>query len=164
MSQSAPEFSLEDTRGNTVHLKDHRGRTVILIFASQATQEASAVAANRLGKRLLTDPSIDMFTVVGVPKMFKMMAQGLLKQAQEKALAGARKRFEKEGAEPPANLEKRIYILPDWNGEQVKAYGFDPKDKKVHIAVVDGEGNLTNKISSADGAEAAEQVAQAVLN
>ncbi len=154
----APEFTLEDTRGASVSLADYRGKNVIVIFASQATQEASAKAASTLGKNLLQKPDIVMITVVAVPKMFKMMAQGVLKAAQEKALSGARKRFEKEGAEAPADLDKRVFILPDWNGALVKQYGFDPKAKMVHITAIGPDGEVVERVSSAEGEKAADAI------
>ncbi|MBI3925380.1 MAG: redoxin domain-containing protein [Armatimonadetes bacterium] len=158
--QTAPDFTLEDSRGNQVKLSDHRGRVVVLIFASQATQEMSAKAASGLGKRLLHHPEVDMFTIVSVPKMFKMMAQGVIKQTQEKALEAARKRFEKEGLTVPSDLEKRIFILPDWDGGQVKLYGFDPKAKLVHVALVAPDGSVPERVSAADGDKVAEHIAE----
>lgn len=162
-AQMAPDFSLEDTRGNTVNLADHKDRLVILIFASQATQEASTKAASGLGKRLLSHPQVDMFTIVSVPKMFKAMATGLLRGAQDKALETARKRFEKEGGEVPANLEKRIFILPDWDGAVVKKFGFDPKVKRVHVAVVSPEGTVPERVSGEDGEKVAEFISEKAL-
>lgn len=162
-AQMAPDFTLEDTRGNSVSLGDHRGRLVVLLFASQATQEASAKAASGLGKRLLDSPQVDMFTIVSVPRMFKAMAMGLLKGAQEKALSSARRRFEKEGRTAPDDLEKRIFILPDWDGSVVKKYGFDAKAKRVHVALVAPDGTVPERVSGGDGEKVAEAIAEKAL-
>lgn len=153
---SAPDFNLEDTRGQMRTLAEQKGRVVVLIFANQATQEASGKAASGLGKQLLQHPNAAMMTIVGVPKMFKMMAKGVLKGAQDKALDGARKRFEKEGQTAPADLDQRVLILPDWDATVVKSYGFDTKAKEVHLAVVAPDGSLAGTFSNASGEEIAQ--------
>lgn len=152
--KKAPDFSLESTTGEAVTLQQFQGKTVVVIFASQATQEASAKAASALGKGLIQRSDVVMLTVVAVPKMFKMMAKGLLKVAQEKALSGAKKRFEKSGDAAPTDLEKRIYILPDWNGALVGQYGFDSKAKMVHVCAIGGSGEVLARVSSPDGEKA----------
>ncbi len=149
-AQKAPEFVLEDSRGSSVRLSDFRGKVVVVIFASQSTQEISSKTASGLGKRLLQYPDTCMLTVVAVPRMFKAMAAGLIKQAQNKALESAKKRFEKEGVEAPSDLEQRIFILPDWDGAQVKRYGFDAKAKMVHVALIGREGEVLERASSSD--------------
>ncbi len=162
-TQIAPDFTLEDTRGNSITLSNRRNHLVVLIFASQATQEASREATKTLGLKLLHDARVDLWTIVSVPKMFKMMAMGMLKDVQNKAVESARRRFEKENATPPADLEERIYILPDWGGSLVERYGFDPKAKHVHVAVVGTDGNVIERLSSADGEKAGSAAAEAAL-
>lgn len=159
----APDFTLEDTHGQPVRLADRKGRLVVLVFASQATQEASGKAASGMGKKLLQNPAVDIFTIVSVPKMFKLMAMGVLKGAQQKAVEGARKRFEKEGATAPADLEKRIVILPDWDGGVVKQYGFDSKAKSVHMALIGTDGAIVASFSEPDGEKLAEQASEKAL-
>ncbi len=50
-------FTVQTTLVGRV-LADHKGRVVVMLFASQATQEASAKAASGIGKRLLSNPSV----------------------------------------------------------------------------------------------------------
>ncbi|HXE71174.1 MAG TPA: hypothetical protein VNO81_00810 [Candidatus Nitrosotenuis sp.] len=158
-AQMAPDFTLEDPRGNTVTLSGRKGRLVVLVFASQATQEAARLATRNLGRALLDDPRVDMWTIVSVPKMFKAMAMGMLKEVQQKALDSARRRFEQEGREAPADLAERIFILPDWDGKLVSLYGFDPKARHVHVALVAPDGSVPERLSSADGEKLAEVAA-----
>lgn len=162
-TQMAPDFTLEDTRGNSITLSNRRDHLVVLVFASQATQEASREATKTLGLKLLHDARVDLWTIVSVPKMFKMMAMGMLKDVQNKAVESARRRFEKENAAAPGDLEERIYILPDWGGNLVERYGFDPKAKHVHVAVVGTDGNVLERLSSADGEKAGSAAAEAAL-
>jgi hypothetical protein len=150
-AQMAPDFTLEDTRGKSITLSSRRDHLVVLVFASQATQEASRNATKTLGLRLLDHANVNLWTIVSVPKMFKAMAMGMLKEVQEKALSGARKRFENEGKPAPGDLEQRIFILPDWGGSLVERYGFDPKAKHVHVAIVAPDGTVLDRMSSADG-------------
>lgn len=162
-TQMAPDFTLEDMRGNQVTLSARRDHLVVLVFASQATSEASKHATRALGMQLLQDPRVDLWTIVSVPKMFKMMAMGMLKEVQQKALESARKRFEKEGKEAPGDLEQRIFILPDWGGSLVERYGFDPKAKNVHVAVVGTDGTVLDRLSSPDGEKAGNAAAEVAL-
>lgn len=162
-TQMAPDFTLEDTRGNPITLSEKKGRLVVLVFASQATSEASKHATRALGQQLLQNPQVDLWTIVSVPKMFKMMAAGMLKEVQQKALESAKKRFEKEGGEAPADLDQRIYILGDWGGSLVERYGFDPKAKNVHVAVVGADGMVLDRLSSADGEKAGNAAAEVAL-
>ncbi len=162
-TQMAPDFTLEDTRGNAITLSTKRDRVVVLVFASQATQEASKNATRTLGMQLLQNPKVDMWTIVSVPKMFKMMAAPMLKETQNKAIESAKKRFDKEGTEAPADLDQRIYILGDWGGTLVERYGFDPKAKNVHIAVVGPDGMVIDRLSSPDGEKAGNAAAEVAL-
>lgn len=162
-TQMAPDFTLEDTRGKAVTLSEKKGRVVVLVFASQATSELAKQATRTLGQQLLQNPLVDLWTIVSVPKMFKMMAVGMLKEVQLKALESAKKRFEKEGGEAPADLDQRIFILGDWGGALVERYGFDPKAKNVHVAVVGTDGNVLDRLSSPDGEKAGQAAAEVVL-
>ncbi len=149
-AKMAPDFDLEDCYGNSVTLSQFRGRLVLLVFAGQATEEASARTANRIGHQLFVNESVDMLTIVNLPRLLRVFAMGLLRKAHRRAVKGARKQFEGDGVAAPADLEDRIRFLCDWNGRLTREFGFDPDVKEVHLAIIGPDSRVRSTFSGAD--------------
>ncbi|OAI39648.1 hypothetical protein AYO38_07285 [bacterium SCGC AG-212-C10] len=102
--------------------------------------QASSPQAISFGPRLRethADPSIAGFLIVvdlrAVPRLLRKPAEGILNG-----------RYKDLAADLPAGRvpEEWIFILPDWNGTLLGAFGFTDVSSRAGFAVVDATGEL----------------------
>lgn len=138
------------------------GRTTVISFTDQKSQEISAKVGSALGKKFMDNPKFQIATAVKVPSMFKGLAGALLKSGQAKARDSAVKKFEKEGRPVPEGLAERIHVVFDLDGKCSKECLSEWKDGQARLVLVDGQGQKVAESLGDDADAAVEQLAPKV--
>jgi hypothetical protein len=118
-------------------------RPAVLICLAEATQDAAdpveaAVRARYSASQVLVGHVIDLHTV---PSLFRGMARGILNTEHEKAVAAL-----------PAGetAEDYVVMLPDWDGDFIKALGLDDVAQRCGVAVFATDGALAGTAQGND--------------
>ena len=70
-----------------------------------------------------------------VPKMLRRVVRPVIDKVNDYAMKSMRKNFGKKGVNL-GSLDIKFYMVPDWSGEFIKAFGLkDAKDFKVFVTV-----------------------------
>ena len=118
-------------------------RPAVLICFAEATQHGAdaveaAVRARYAATQVLVGHVIDLHTV---PRLFRGMAEGILKSEHAKAVAEL---------PPGETADDYVVILPDWNGAFISALALDDVSKRLAVAVFTKEGTLIGTAQEED--------------
>ncbi|MFA7482852.1 MAG: hypothetical protein WC314_20260 [Vulcanimicrobiota bacterium] len=138
------------------------GRTTVLSFTDQKSQDISAKVGSALGKRFMDNPNFQIATAVKVPSMFKGLAGALLKSGQAKARDSAVKKFEKDGLPVPEGLTERIHVVFDLDGKCSSACLSEWKDGQARLVLVNAKGEKVAESLGDDAEQAVEALASKV--
>jgi len=118
-------------------------RPAVLICFAEATQHEAtpveaAVRARYGAARVLVGHVIDLH---GVPRLFRGMAEGILKSEHAKAVAEL---------PPGETADDYVVMLPDWDGAFVSALGLSDVSQRLGVAVFTANGTLLGATQDAD--------------
>ena len=118
-------------------------RPAVLICFAEATQHGAdaveaAVRARYAATQVLVGHVIDLHTV---PRLFRGMAEGILKSEHAKAVAEL---------PPGETADDYVVILPDWDGAFISALGLDDVSKRLGVVVFTKDGTLIGTAQDED--------------
>src|SRR4051812_17223069 len=123
VGDAAPAVNTKDIKGREV-VVPASGKPMVLAFVAKATGDKAA-AINREVRIL--HPEADVVTFVDVssfPGFLHGMVKSKMGARHDEALKDDGEAFKKAGKPVPEDLDKRIHIVPDFDGKIVqKAYG-----------------------------------------
>lgn len=119
--------------GRTVKIAGNGVPTLFICFGQETQAGIGAVedvarGAYPKASRLLVAHVIDLHKV---PGLLRKIAEGVLANEHKKAVEGL------PHGTPPDNY---VVMLPDWNGEAVKALGLQDATKALGLVLIDADG------------------------
>ena len=142
VGDAAPAVNTKDVKGRDVVVPDS-GKPMVLAFVAKATGDKGG-AINRDVR--INHPEATVITFVDVssfPGFLHGMVKSKMSSRHEEALKDDSEALKKAGKPVPEDLDKRIHIVPDFDGKIVqKSYGAPDTDKQVHIVVIGADGKI----------------------
>ena len=140
IGEAAPKVSTADVKGRALAIPD--GRVQVLSFASKSNGEVAGDVTRAVRVR---HPDVEVISFVdlsGFPGILHGMIRSKILGRQPKAVSDAADAFTKAGKTPPADLDARIHIVPDFDETPCKAYGANDTGHHYVIAVITSAGTI----------------------
>ena len=124
----------------------HLDRLAVFFCFGQETQHDAesierAIRAQYSAAEVLIGHVVDLHSV---PRMFRGMAEGILKSEYDKAVAAL---------SVGETAEDYVVVLPDWDGAFIKSLAFaEDVSKRLGVAVFGRNGTLLGTVQSTDSA------------
>ena len=148
--QPAPKFKMKAIgSGREISLEALAGHVSALIFVNQDTQRDGRSIIKTIREQYPQAAEVLVATVIdlsSVPIILKGMAEGVLKESYQKALARLA-----EGSDPAAY----VIMLPDWKGELLKAFKVKAVNKQPAFVIIDSKGVIGGSYQGDDPGPAA---------
>jgi hypothetical protein len=143
----APRMAVKDHKERELELPV-RGRVTVLSFASRSTADRGSERCREVRVAHPDVELVEFMNASGVPGILASKVKGKLADRHESIASDTTKAFAAANKTPPADLDERIHIVPDWSGDAFKAYGATNTDNEVQIAVIDGGGAIVSFFSA----------------
>jgi len=148
----APRMAVKDHKARELELPV-RGRVTVLSFASRSTADRGSERCREVRVAHPDVELVEFMNTSGVPGFVASKVKSKLADRHESIASATTKAFAAANKTPPADLDERIHIVPDWSGDAFKAYGATNTDNEVQIAVIDGGGAIVSFFTSTPTAE-----------
>ena len=139
---AAPAVNTKDVKGREI-VVPAAGKPMVLAFVAKATGEKAA-EINREVR--LNHPEAEVVTFIdvsGYPGFLHGMVKGKISSCHDEAVKDDTAAFKKAGKPVPEDLDKRIHLVPDFDGKIVQnAYGAKDTDKQAHFVVIGADGKI----------------------
>lgn len=140
VGDAAPKLAVADVKGRAITIPD--GRVQVLSFASKSNGEVAGDVTRELRVR---HPDVEVVSFVdlsGFPGILHGIIRSKILGRQPKAVRDAADAFTKAGKTPPADLDARIHIVPDFDEAPCKAYGANDTGHHYVLAVLTSAGTI----------------------
>lgn len=149
----APRMSARDHKDRELELPVP-GRVTVLSFASHQTADRGS---ERCREVRVAHPDVEVVEVMNVsiaPGFLASKVKRKLAERHEQIMADTTRAFVDAHEAVPADLDKRIHIIPDWTGDAFRAFGATDTDHELEMAVIDDEGGLVEFFATTPSAAA----------
>lgn len=152
-TQTAPGFTLEHVNGYPVSLSDYQGRTIVVLFGGRGSSEQARQIARTLGSRYNPEqlPIVSVLDMSGVPRLMRGIVKGQVQKAHQDAVSEMVRDCQALGLPVPADPQRAICMLPDWDGKVVASFGLSGVDQQAVAVLVDGQGFIRGYGTGAQG-------------
>lgn len=137
----APLLSVEDVLERTL-TAPIPGRVTLLSFASTSQGEAVGEVARALR---VAHPELEVVSFIDV-SAYPRLARGFVRREMAKrhgrAVADTRAAFVRAGKTPPADLDVRIHIIPDFEAASFARYGAAGDGNHPRLVLVGADGRI----------------------
>jgi hypothetical protein len=138
---AAPSLAPKDVKDRALQVP-HAGSAMLLSFASKSNGEEAGSITRAI--RVL-HPDVEVLSFIdlsGFPGFMRGMVKGKILGRQDGAVKEASDAFVKAGKTPPADLDARVHIIPDFDASSCKAYGAADTGHQVEIVVIGADGTV----------------------
>lgn len=139
--RSAPRMSVKDHKDRDLELPVP-GRVTVLSFASRQTADRGSERCREVRVAHPDIEIVELMNVSSAPSFMANKVKGKLAERHDTIVADTTRAFSAAQKAAPANLEARIHIIADWNGDAFKAYGATNTEAELQMAVIDGDGGI----------------------
>lgn len=119
-----------------------QGKVTVLSFASRSTADRGSERCRELRVAHPDVEIVELMNTSSIPGIMAGKVKGKLAERHDTIAAETAKAFAAASKPPPADLEERIHIVPDWSGDAFAAYGATNTDSEAQFAVIDGGGAM----------------------
>lgn len=151
-----PSTPVEDFRGQPVPESFFRGKVVVFFVCGRRSSKQMDGLSRRFGQAWGEDPEVSYLTVIdlrSVPGVFRPLVLGILRAVHRDTVKKVGKLRAEEGHPPDPDLDRRILLVPDWDGAVQEALGVDHADRQVDMALVGRDGRAIGVYGGESGLE-----------
>jgi hypothetical protein len=153
------QLTFNDALGEPVHLgAPGQERVTIVLVMSRPAQEEDAEFVQELDEKLLNQP-VDVVGIVDVRKYGGLISHGIaskkIKQGEQEARAGRRKRRQERGVEASDEYVNRWHLVGDFDGKLLTHFGVKEEPYQPVAFVVDRCGRVSPAHNEVSGVLAA---------
>lgn len=116
------------------------GRMTLLSFAAYSNGEAVGAIARELRVDRPEIESLSFLDLTVVPSLARDFVRRAIVRRQAGAVEEVREAFARAGKVPPADLEERAFVIPDFEAEHFDAYGVREPAERPLMVLIDAHG------------------------
>lgn len=137
----APRMTVTDHKGRVLELPV-RGRVTVLSFASRQTADRGSERCRQIRVAHPQVEVVELMNVSSAPSFLAGKVKSKLADRHDAIVADTKRAFAAAKKTPPTDLDARIHIIADWNGDAFKAYGARNTENELQMAVIDGDRRI----------------------
>jgi hypothetical protein len=137
----APPLAPQDIKGRALAVPAP-GRVMLLSFASPSSGEAVGEIARALR---VEHPELEILSFIdlsGFPGFMHGVVRRRIAKRQAGAVEATRAAFARAGRTAPDDLDARIHIIPDFDGQSCKIYGASDDRNQPRLVLIGADGRI----------------------